>query len=78
MKIVDLSAEASPRSLFALTMQVTKCLFKADCKASIRFGGQISGRANLTVSSMRATVPKALLASCNVSSSSRQKVSQAT
>lgn len=78
MKIVDRSAEVSPKSLFALTTQVTNCLLNADCKALKRGGGFIIGIVNRTVSSLSATVPSALFASCKVSSSSKQKVSHAT
>lgn len=63
MKIVDLSADESPKSLFALTIHVVSCLFTADCKAFNSTGGFPSGIVNLTVSSLSATVPKALFAS---------------
>lgn len=78
MNIVERSAVESPKSLLALTMHVTSCLFCDDCKAFNKAGGLQAGRVNLTVSSLSATVPKALLASCRVSSSSKQNVSQAT
>lgn len=78
MKIVDLSAEASPRSLLAFTMQGTNCLLAADCNALTSDGERVPEVENRTVSSLRVTEPKARLASWSVSSSSRQNVSQAT
>lgn len=76
--MVFLSAEASPKSLLPLTIHCMNRLFRADCRAECKVGGRTSGFANRTVSSLRATVPRALLASCKVSSSSKQKVSQDT
>lgn len=78
MKIVDLSAEESPKSLLAFTTHVTSWRFKADCKAAGNAGSGPAGQANLTVSSLKVNEPSALFASCRVSSSSRQKVSHAT
>lgn len=75
---MDLSAEASPKSLLALTTQLTNFLLRADCRAACNVGGRLAGLEKRTVSSLRATVPRARLASCKVSSSSRQNVSQDT
>ena len=78
INIVDLSDDPWPKSLLALTMHFMNFLFRADFKATCRDGGLTSGAAQRTVSSLSATVPRALLASCSVSSSSRQKVSHET
>lgn len=78
MNIVERSALESPKSLFAFTTHVTSCLFIVVCIALSKIGGLHVGKANLTVSSLSATVPRARLASCKVSSSSKQKVSHAT
>lgn len=78
MNMVDLSAVSSPKSLLAFTTQFTIFLLRADCKALFNAGGRHVGLAKRTVSSLRATVPRALLASCKVSSSSKQNVSHET
>lgn len=63
IKIVDLSAEASPRSLLAFTMHEMNFLFMADLYATCKGGDFVPKAANCTVSSLRATVPRARLAS---------------